>query len=92
MAAEDAIYWTAVCKFEMGEFEKAVESPIHSFGKYDRKGKWYFPARVLLAQCSRAELGQFPEAITILERTSSDDPYREANAIRVKRWSAARSK
>jgi tetratricopeptide (TPR) repeat protein len=84
-ASEDAFYWTTLCKFEMGEYATAVELLTDYLKKYDRKGRWYFPARTLLAQ-SYAKLDQLPKAITTLERSSSDDPYRQANAVRVKRW------
>ncbi len=91
MASEDAFYWTSQCKFELGDHEGAIEQLSAYLKKYDRKGKWFFPARVLLAR-SYAELGDLPKAISILERTSSDDPYRLANAVRVKRWTSEQSK
>ena len=91
MASEDAFYWTCLCKFEMGEYDTAVELLSDYLKKYDRKGKWYFSARTLLAQC-HAEQDRLPAAIATLERTSSDDPYRSANAVRMKRWSAMRPK
>ena len=91
MASEDAFYWTSLCKFEMGEYTTAVELLTDYIKKYDRKGKWFYPARTLLAQ-SHAELGQFTEAIAVFERTSSDDPYRASNTLRIKRWTAAKSK
>ena len=87
LASEDALYWTTLCKYELGEYATAVDLLSDYLRKYDRKGKWFFPARSLLAQ-SYAHLDRIPEAITTLERTSSDDPYRMANALRVKRWSA----
>jgi hypothetical protein len=87
MAAEDAIYWTAVCKFEVGEFDSAMELLTELQKSFDRNGNWYFPARSLVAQC-RIELGQIPEAIAALERSSTDDPYQSANAIRLKRLKA----
>lgn len=92
LAAEDALYWTTLCKFELGEYETAVDLLLDYQRKYDRKRKWYFPARSLLAECY-AKLDRIPDAIAILDRTSSsDDPYRIANAIRKKHWSAAGTK
>ena len=91
MASEDALYWTTLCKYELGEYSTAVDLLTDYIRKYDRKGKWFFPARSLLAQCY-ATLDRIPEAISTLERTSSDDPYRTANALRVKRWSAIKSR
>jgi len=86
-AAEDAFYWTILCKYESGEYASAAELLQAYLKKYDHKGKWYFSARSLLAQ-SFAASGHIEKAINSLERTSSDDPNREANAIRLKRWSA----
>ena len=86
-ASEDAFYWTAICKFEMQEYATAVELLTDYLKKYDRKGRWYFPARALLAQCY-AKLDQLPKAISTLERSSSDDTYRKPNAVRMKRWAA----
>ena len=91
MASEDAFYWTSLCKFELGEYATAVELLSDYLKKYDRKGKWYFSARSLLAQ-SYSELDRLPEAIATLERTSSDDPYRAANAVRMRRWAAMQPK
>ena len=87
LASEDALYWTTLCKFELGEYETAVDLLLDYQRKYDRKGKWYFPARSILAQCY-AKLGRLSDAVSTLERTSSDDPYRASNAVRMKRWSA----
>lgn len=87
MGAENAIYWTAICKFEEREYEAAIEQLSSYLKRYDRNGRWNFAARALLADC-HGESGHFSEAIAVLERTRSDDPYREANAIRVKRWTA----
>jgi hypothetical protein len=91
VASEDAFYWTSICKFEMGEFGTAVELLTDYLKKYDRKGRWYFPARSLLAQCY-AKLDQLPKAISTLERSSSDDPYRQSNAVRMKHWTAQAKK
>jgi tetratricopeptide (TPR) repeat protein len=87
LAAEDAIYWTALCKFDAGEFEGAVEQLNGYVRRFERNGRWIFAARSLLAE-SHAELGQFDKAAAAIERSLPDDPYREANAIRIKRWNA----
>lgn len=86
-AAEDAFYWTILCKFESGEYPSAIELSQAYLKKYDHKGKWYFPARTLLAQ-SFAASGDLPKAISSLERSSSNDPNRDGNALRVKWWSS----
>lgn len=90
MGAENAIYWTAICKFESQEYSAAVEQLNGYLKRYDRNGRWAFAARALLADC-HAQLGQFAQAIETLERTRSDDPYRAANAIRVKQWKARKT-
>ena len=91
MAAEDALYWTTLCKYELKEHATAIDLLLDYIRKYDRKGKWFFPARALLAQCY-ADLDRIPEAMKTLEKTSSDDPYQDLNALRLKRWSASLGK
>ncbi len=85
--AENAIYWTALCKFEAKEYDAAIEQLNAYLKRYDRSGQWRFAARALLADC-HAELGHLKEAIDALERSRSDDPYRLGNAVRVKQWKA----
>ena len=87
LAAEDAIYWSGVCKFEAGEFDAAIEQLTGYIRRFDRKGRWTFAARSLLAEC-HARQARFPEAITAIERTVAEDPYRDANAVRVRGWKA----
>ena len=87
MGAENAWYWTGLCKFESGDYESAVEQLSGYLKRFERNGQWRASARAVLADC-HARLGHYKEAIAVLERSRSDDPYRTANAIRVKRWSA----
>lgn len=87
LAAENAIYWTAVSKFEFKEYEAAIEQLNAYLKRYDRSGRWRFAARALMADC-HAEVGHFKEAADALERSRSDDPYRVGNAVRVKMWKA----
>ena len=87
LAAEDAIYWSGVSKFEAEEYDAAVEQLAGYLKRFDRKGRWNFAARSLLAEC-HARQSRFAEAIAAIERTVAEDPYREANAIRVKSWKA----
>lgn len=91
LAAEDAIYWSGLCKFESQEYASAIEQLGGYIKRFDRKGRWSFAARALLAEC-RARLGQFAEAVSTIERTLPDDPFREANAIQIKRWTASLAK
>ena len=85
LAAEDAIYWSGVSKFESAEYDAAIEQLAGYLKKFNRKGRWTFAARSLLAE-SHAQQSRFAEAIAAIERTVAEDPYREANAIRVKLW------
>ncbi len=85
--AEYAIYWTGVCKYELGDYDSAIEQLSTYVKRYDRNGRWNFAARALLAE-SYVQQGNFKDAIATVERTRSDDPNRAANAIRVKRWNA----
>ncbi len=87
VGAENAFYWTCVCKVEVRDYEAAIEQLSKYLKRYERNGRWNFAARALLAEC-HAELGHFQEAAAALDRTRSDDPYRAANAIRIKRWTA----
>jgi hypothetical protein len=91
IAADFATYWTAVCKFEAGEYASAVEQLNNYLKRYERGGRWGFAARALLAE-SYARLGDYKQAVATLDRLRSDDPYRASNAIRVKRWNAQAAK
>ena len=88
LAADDAFFWVSICKMETEDYQGASDLFASYLKKYDRKGKWYFAARTLLAR-SQAKLGQTDDAIRTLERKSSDDPNREENALRLKRWKAS---
>ena len=87
LAAEDAIYWSGISKFEAEQYDAAVEQLAGYLKRFDRNGRWTFAARSLLAE-SHARQSHFAEAITVIERTVTEDPYRAANAIRVKHWKA----
>lgn len=91
MAAEDAFFWASICKMETEDYQGAADLFSSYLKKYDRKGKWYFAARTLLAR-SLAKQGKFDEAIRTLERRSSDDPNQDENALRVKQWKSASGK
>ncbi|MBC8116942.1 MAG: tetratricopeptide repeat protein [Candidatus Saccharimonas sp.] len=85
LAAEDAIYWSGVSKFEAEEYDAAVEQLAGYLKRFDRSGRWTFAARSLLAEC-HARQSRFAEAIAAVDRTVAEDPYRDANAVRVKCW------
>jgi len=87
LAAEDAIYWSGISKFEAEEYDAAVEQLVGYLKRFDRKGRWTFAARSLLAE-SHARQSRFVSAIAAIERTVAEDPNRDANVIRVKRWKA----
>lgn len=86
-AAENAYYWTALCKFELGDFDGAIEQLSGYVKRYERNGRWIYPARRLLAQ-AMSEDGQAERAVELLRTTSSEDPNRAANAILMKRLTA----
>lgn len=91
LAADDAFFWVSICKMETEDYQGAAELFASYLKKYDRKGKWYFAARTLLAR-SQAKQGKIEEAIRTLERKSSDDPYLSENGLRLKRWKASGQK
>jgi len=87
IAAEDAIYWSALCKFEAGEYEATIELLSTYIKRLDRTGRWPYAARFLLAECY-ARQSRFQDAIAAVERVPLDDPNRAANVIRIKGWNA----
>lgn len=91
LASEDAFYWTAICKIESEDHAGAIDLLSAYLKKYDRRGKWFFAGRTLLAQ-EYVAAAQTAKAVSLLERSSSEDPNREANAVRLKRWSASTAK
>lgn len=85
LAYEHATYWTAVCKYESGDYKDALET-LGDYFKRTRQPHWEAAGRHLMAKC-HAQLGNWSAAISELERRRSrEDTYREANAILIRRW------
>jgi hypothetical protein len=84
-AAEDAYYWSCVCKFETGDYKDAGTSLAEYLRRYRRGGKWLGPAALLLAECHRAQ-EQLPQAIQALKTATPDEAYRATMAVLAKRW------
>lgn len=83
-AADDAYFWSCVCKVEAGEYESAAESLADYLKRFSRKGRWGVAARQLLAE-SQLALGQVAEAVQTLKMSLPDDTYRDGNAVLLKR-------
>lgn len=88
-AASDASFWTAVCKFEQGDYETA----IGSFQDYEKRfarigGDWMSASRYLRV-LAHARLGKLSEARTVIAGMAPDDPQRPGLEILMKRWPAA---
>ncbi len=86
-AAEDAFFWSCVCKFEAGQFPAAADGLNDYLKRYRRGGRWLGGARQLLAD-SYLALGRTPEAITALKTSIPDDSSRAAVAVELKRLTA----
>lgn len=90
-AAEDAFYWSCVCKFEAGEYDQAISLLGDYVKRYRRGGKWVGAAWLLQAECHRA-LNRVPEAIASVKGAAADDAYRATSAILARRWSEVAAK
>jgi len=87
MGAENAYYWTCLCKFELQEYESAIEQLSGYVKRYERNGRWTFAARALLAE-SLIRAGRKDEAMELLKNAPSGDPYRPSNVLQLKRLEA----
>jgi hypothetical protein len=88
IAAEDAFFWSCLCKYESGEYESAVTLLGDYLKRHRRGGRWLGAAGVLLAQC-HCELGQLPAGLQALKTAATDDAYRATAAVLTKRWAEA---
>ncbi len=84
-AAEDALYWSCVCKYESGEWETATAQLGEYLKRYRRGGQWTYAARALQAETLR-QLGRNDDAVKLLKVQESDDPYRARHAVLMKVW------
>lgn len=87
IAADDAFYWSAVGKYELGEYVEAADALADYSRRIATRQRWQPAARQLLAW-SLADQGKYDEAIKALARPIADDPYRPANAVLARRWAA----
>jgi hypothetical protein len=85
-AAEDALFWTCVCKYEIGEYDSCIDSLDDYFKRFRRNGRWPAAARGLLAAAHLAS-GRMPEAQAALKMSvGNDDAYRAPHGVLLKRW------
>lgn len=87
IAADDAFYWSAVGKYELGQYGEAAEALADYSRRTATRQRWQPAARQLLAW-SLVEQGKYDEAVKSLARPIADDPYRTANAVLARRWSS----
>lgn len=84
-AADDAFFWSCVCKYENGDLESVSKQLADYLKRYRRSGQWAYEARSLLARTLQ-RMGEVDEAVQTLRAQESDDPYRDQHAILVKLW------
>lgn len=89
-AADDAHYFSCVCKAEGSDLDAAVKALADYVKKSRRSGRWGPPARSLLADCQAAQ-DNLTAAAQTLRVQESDDPYRARHAVLLSRWSKAKS-
>lgn len=82
-AADDAFFWSTVCKYELGEVETAATQLQDYLKRYRRGGMWIYAARSLLADIYRAQ-GNTEEFRQIASVQEFDDPYQKRHAILAK--------
>ncbi len=86
-AAEDAFFWSCLCKVDAGQYESAISVLTDYLKRYRRGGRWLVGARQALADCYIARQ-QWAEAIETLKQSIPDDPARASTAVQIKRLSA----
>ena len=84
LAASDASFWSAVCKWESGDVKTAVGTLRDYLKKY-RESDWTSAARMLVA-LGEAELGNLSEARSAIAEMPPDDPHRRGLDVLQKRW------
>ncbi len=88
-AIDDALYWTALCQFEQGEFKSAVNNLTQYRKKQGESGHWGRESRYLLA-LSLAATGDRAGAVGLLEPVDSDDPEYTGYRLLIRQWQAAK--
>lgn len=79
-AADDAFFWSTVCKFELGETETAITQLQDYLKRYRRGGQWIYVARSMLVDAYQKS-GNTEELLKIAAVQESDDPYRDRHAL-----------
>ncbi len=82
-AAEDAFYWSCLCKVDSNQLESASQMLSDYVKRYRRGGRWLIGARQALAECQIA-LKQNAAAIETLKMSLPDDPARTSTAVQIK--------
>lgn len=90
MAAEDALYWTGVCKLDEGDQvdRRIATDKLQQYLQVYPKGRWVDASHILLAQML-ADAGNPVKAVAELEKVSPDHPQAQGLAILKHRWSQA---
>ena len=86
-AMDDSMYWTALCKFNQGEYQVAIDSCLNYRRKYSL-GAWRRQVRYLLA-LSHAATGNAEAAIKELSEADSKDPEYPAYQLLIRQWKSA---
>jgi len=86
-AMDDSTYWTALCKFEEGEYQVAIDTCLNYRRKY-ALGSWRRQVRYLLA-LSYAAAGDQAGAIKELEGADANDPEYAGYQLLIRQWKAA---
>ena len=85
-AIDDAMFWTALCQFEQGQFKMAAGT-LATYRKKTDQGNWARESRYLLA-LSQAATGDYPSAIKELEAVDRDDPEYAGYRLLIRQWQA----
>lgn len=85
-AMDDADYWTALCKFDQGEYDIARDA-LDRYRRQHKRGAWRRESRYLLAQ-TYAALKDFPAAIGELDAVKPNDPEYGGYRWLIRTWGA----
>lgn len=89
-AIDDSIFWTALCKYEQGEYRVAIDNLLRYRKQQGQspEASWNRECRYLLALCYAGQQ-KFDEAIKELSGAEVDDPEFAGYDILMRRWRAA---
>jgi len=83
-AADDAAFWTAVCQYEQGQVESAADA-LREYRNRSGPHEWKSGA-MWLEGLWRGELGQWAQAVAVLEMITELDPHRAGAHVLLMRW------